>query len=104
MSACEKQRKGHVAKLQAMSKYVAKGYYIFEECNQGFIDFIAINNTGDIHLVEVKALAIRKTGKQKGIRINRILSDSQKDLNKKLKDKYGNLQVKIEYVDISEHC
>ena len=100
MSANEKHAKGHLAKNKLMNKWIKKGYYIYDECNQGPVDFIALNLNGDVRLVESKAESKRLTGKQKGKKINRILGPQQKKLNKNLKDK--TFQIKVEYADVDK--
>ena len=87
MSNNQKHRDGFVCKLKAMDWFVSKGYWIFDETNQGPIDFIAINIEGDIQFVECKKLAIRQGEWKPGTRINRVLSGKQKQLNKNFKGK-----------------
>jgi len=50
MSEVYKHRVGLQSKLRAMEHYVSKGYYVFDETNQGPIDFdIAIVPAGEYH-------------------------------------------------------
>jgi len=95
MSNNFKHRVGLQSKLKAMENYVSKGYYVFNETNQGPIDFIAINLEGDINFLECKTLARRKDGSK----INRILTDNQKKLNKIFNSK-GYPSIKIIYSEI----
>ena len=80
MSNNQKHRDGFVCKLKAMDWFVSKGYWIFDETNQGPIDFIAVNIEGDIQFVECKKLAIRQGEWKPGTRINRVLSYKQKQI------------------------
>ena len=80
MSEFYKHRVGLQSKLRAMEHYVSKGYYVFDETNQGPIDFVAVNLKGDVRFIECKAIARRKDGSK----INRILTDKQRKLNKEL--------------------
>ena len=94
MSAIFKHAKGHIAKLKLMQQYIKRGYYIYDECNQGPIDFIAVHPNGDIKLVECKAVSKRTDGSK----IFRILKKSQRELNKNLLNK--NIQIKVEHIDV----
>ena len=84
MSEFYKHRVGLQSKLRAMEHYVSKGYYVFDETNQGPIDFIAVNMDGDVKFIECKTVSRRKTGKYKGSKINRVLTKTQKKLNMNL--------------------
>ena len=96
MSQDFKHAKGHVAKLKLMQKYVSLGWYVYDECNQGPIDFIAVNPSGDVKFIECKSISRRSDGSK----IYRVLDDSQKKLNKKLKSK--GLQIAVEHVDVDK--
>tara|TARA_R110002110_G_scaffold324803_1_gene536837 strand:- start:923 stop:1189 length:267 start_codon:yes stop_codon:yes gene_type:complete len=63
-----------------MEQFVAEGFYVFDETNQGPIDFVAVNLKGDVQFIECKAIARRKDGSK----IHRILTDKQRKLNKEL--------------------
>ena len=80
MSDNLKHRIGLQAKLQIMEQFVSEGYYVFDETNQGPIDFVAVNLGGDVRFVECKATARRKDGSK----INRILTNRQRKLNNEL--------------------
>jgi|TARA_R110002020_G_scaffold135900_2_gene303346 hypothetical protein len=83
MSTNNKQREGLRCKLIAMKHFVEQGYYVFNETNQGPVDFIALNMKGDIKFIECKKLAKRGGLWRKGSRINRVLTERQKILNRK---------------------
>ena len=51
MSESFKQKQGLSAKLMAMKWFVDREYYVFDETNQGPIDFIAVNMKGDIQYI-----------------------------------------------------
>ena len=97
MSSVVQHRVGLQAKLKAMEYFVSKGYYIFDETNQGPVDFIAMNMEGDVQFIECKSLAKRSDGSK----IHRILSSKQKELNKNL-EKNNYPKIKIFYSDIGE--
>ena len=100
MSSNIRHAKGHIAKLQVQQKYIAKGFYIFEEANQGPIDFIAVHKDGTIKLVEVKAVSKRKNNSK----ISRPLDASQVALNKKLAKKHGkDFKIAVEYADVNSY-
>ena len=89
MSEAWKHREGLSCKLAAMKWFVDHEYYVFDETNQGPIDFIAINMHGDIKYVECKKLSRRKDGS----RIYRCLSEKQKRLVK------AGIHIDIVYLD-----
>ena len=95
MSANEKHAKGHLAKNKLMNQYIIKGYYIYDECNQGPVDFIALHPNGDMQLVESKSISRRKDGSK----IHRILGKSQRELNTNLKTKTFQITVQHANVD-----
>ena len=97
MSENKRHRIGLQSKLKSMGYYVSRGYYIFDETNQGPIDFIAINMEGDVKFVECKAISKRSDG----TKINRVLTDKQKKLNNKFKLK-GYPPIEIMYSDVKE--
>ena len=72
----------------AVSKYFAeKGYYIFTSITSSSspIDLIVINpETKHTLLLDVKSFSMRKKGKQKGVIINRSLTNEQKKLGVKI--------------------
>ena len=51
MSTNNKQREGLRCKLIAMKHFVEQGYYVFNETNQGPVDFIALKMKGDIKFI-----------------------------------------------------
>ena len=95
MSEFYKHRVGLQSKLRAMEHYVSEEYYVFDETNQGPIDFIAVNMEGDVKFVECKTISRRKDN----TKIHRILTDSQRKLNKNLLTSKAP-QVKVTYVDL----
>ena len=95
MSEFYKHRVGLQSKLRAMEHYVSQGYYVFDETNQGPIDFVAINMEGDVQFIECKTISRRKDN----TKIHRILKDNQKKLNENLLTSKAP-QVKLTYVDL----
>ena len=95
MSEYYKHRLGLQSKLRAMEHYVSKGYYVFDETNQGPIDFVAVNMEGDVQFIECKTISRRKDN----TKIHRILKDNQRKLNKNLLISKAP-QVKLTYVDL----
>ena len=91
MSDNRKHRMGYSSKLSAMKYFVDKEYFVFNETNTGPIDFIAVNSEGDIKLIECKTISRRSDGSK----ISRVLSNKQRELNKKL----GSLKIQLVYVD-----
>ena len=90
MSEAWKHREGLSCKLAAMKWFVDREYYVFDETNQGPIDFVAINMDGDIKYIECKKLARREDGSK----IYRCLTDKQKRLVK------TGINIDIVYVDM----
>ena len=90
MSDLQKHREGLSCKLAAMKWFIDREYYVFDETNQGPIDFVAINMDGDIKYIECKKLARRKDGSK----IGRCLTDKQKRLVK------TGINIDIVYVDM----
>jgi len=95
MSDFYKHRVGLQSKLRAMEHYVSKGYYVFDETNQGPIDFVAVNMEGDVQFIECKTISRRKDS----TKIHRILKDNQRKLNENLLTSKAP-QVKLTYVDL----
>ena len=89
MSESFKQKQGLSAKLMAMKWFVDREYYVFDETNQGPIDFIAVNMDGDIQYIECKKLSRRKDGSK----ISRVWSEKQNRLQAK------GIPIQIMYVD-----
>jgi len=90
MSEVHKHRHGLSCKLAAMKWFVDREYYVFDETNQGPIDFVAVNMEGDVKYIECKKLARRKDGSK----IYRVLSDKQKRLAS------SGLNIDMAYVDV----
>jgi len=97
MSNNIKHRVGLQSKLKIMEDLVSRGYYIFNETNQGPIDFVAVNMEGDVKFVECKTVSRRRNGSK----IHRILNESQRELNKKFNSK-GYPEIKIMYNETKE--
>ena len=78
----EKQQKGVASELIAEYYLTRAGYFVYTKKSvQSAVDLVAINPiTGEILLVDVKTVSIRKTAKKKGQIINRVLSEEQKRL------------------------
>ncbi len=53
--------RGDLAEYLAQMYFLSQGYYVFNNVSQhGFIDFVAINETGDIRKIDVKCITKRK--------------------------------------------
>tara|TARA_R110001583_G_scaffold86944_5_gene226912 strand:+ start:65 stop:397 length:333 start_codon:yes stop_codon:yes gene_type:complete len=89
MSESFKQKQGLSAKLMAMKWFVDREYYVFDETNQGPIDFIAVNMDGDVQYIECKMISRRKDGSK----ISRVCSEKQNRLKSK------GVPIQIMYVD-----
>ena len=73
----EKHGRGMIAVNLVHNFLIKQGYQVFsEDQSQGMIDMVAINEDGDMMLIDVKALARRTDG----TKINRILRPNQKQL------------------------
>jgi hypothetical protein len=84
-----KSAKGVMGELHIASKYIRKGYWVaMSMCPHCPFDLVIVDKKGRCKLIDAKTESIRKTGKQKGIKINRILNQKQKEMD-----------VEIEYVD-----
>ena len=71
---------------------IKQGYQVFnEDQSQGIIDMVAIDEEGDMLLIDVKALARRTDG----TKINRILRPNQKKLEDVLSTK-----IQLIYADV----
>tara|TARA_R110000744_G_scaffold328793_1_gene434361 strand:- start:161 stop:487 length:327 start_codon:yes stop_codon:yes gene_type:complete len=88
----DKHGRGMVAVNLVHSYLIKKGYQVFnEDQSQGIIDMVAINEEGDILLIDVKALARRTDG----TKINRILRSNQKKLEQIL-----GIKIQLIYADV----
>ena len=88
----EKHGRGMIAVNLVHNFLIQEGYQVFnEDHSQGLIDMVAIKEDGDVLFIDVKCLARRSDG----TRINRILRDKQKQLEKALQNK-----IQIIYADI----
>jgi Holliday junction resolvase-like predicted endonuclease len=88
----EKHGRGMIAVNLVHNYLIREGYQVFsEDQSQGMIDMVAINEDGDMMLIDVKALARRADG----TKINRILRPTQKKLEDAL-----NTKVQLIYADV----
>ena len=88
----EKHGRGMIAVNLVHNFLIKQGYQVFnEDQSQGMIDMVAINEEGDMLLIDVKALARRTDG----TKINRILRPNQKKLEDVFKTK-----VQLIYADV----
>jgi len=81
-----KTMKGQWAEFMAAGWLVTKGYLIYPKHQDNDpIDLVAVHrNTGKVLKIDVKSVSIRKTGRRKGDRINRVTSFAQKKIGVKL--------------------
>ena len=88
----DKHGRGMVAVNLVHNYLIKKGYQVFnEDQSQGIIDMVAINEEGDILLIDVKALARRTDG----TKINRIFRLNQKKLEQVL-----GIKIQLIYADV----
>jgi len=88
----EKHGRGMIAVNLVHNFLIQQGYQVFnEDQSQGIIDMVAINEEGDMLLIDVKALARRTDG----TKINRILRPNQKKLEDVLSTK-----IQLIYADV----
>ena len=84
-----KSATGVMGELAVASKYIKKGYWVaMSMCPQCPFDLVVVDKNGKCRLIDVKSISLRKTGRQKGLRIGRNLSNKQKEM-----------EITIEYVD-----
>lgn len=79
----KKHQLGTINEYKAAVYLASIGYYIFKSITSSTspIDIVAINpKNNECLYVDVKTVSIRKQGKKKGTRINRILTKEQKKL------------------------
>ena len=89
MGEISKSRKGVIGELTLASQYIKKGYWVaMSLCPQSPFDLVVVDKNGNCKLIDAKTNSLRKSGRQKGLRINRNLNSKQKKM-----------RVKIEYVD-----
>lgn len=85
----KKSAKGVAGELLVMIKYIKKGFYVSRSSDPLCpFDLVVVDKYGVCRLIDVKSISIRKTGKQKGTKINRHANATQKKM-----------KVSIEYVD-----
>jgi Holliday junction resolvase-like predicted endonuclease len=88
----DKHGRGMIAVNLVHNFLIKQGYQVFsEDQSQGMIDMVAINEDGDMMLIDVKALARRTDG----TKINRILRPNQKQLEDAL-----NTKIQLIYADV----
>jgi len=84
-----KSAKGVMGELAVATKYIRKGYWVaMAMCPQCPFDLVVVDKKGKCRLIDAKTVSIRKTGRQKGVKINRMLNQKQKEM-----------EIEIEYVD-----
>jgi len=94
----EKHGRGMIAVNLVHNFLIQQGYQVFnEDQSQGIIDMVAINEEGDILLIDVKALARRTDG----TKINRILKPNQKKLENVLNNKIQLIYADVETGEIN---
>ena len=88
----EKHGRGMIAVNLVHNFLIKQGYQVFnEDQSQGIIDMVAIDEEGDMLLIDVKALARRTDG----TKINRIIRPKQKKLEDAL-----NTKIQLIYADV----
>jgi Holliday junction resolvase-like predicted endonuclease len=88
----EKHGRGMIAVNLVHNFLIKQGYQVFnEDQSQGIIDMVAIDEEGDMLLIDVKALARRTDG----TKINRILRPNQKKLEDVL-----DIKIQLIYADV----
>ena len=92
-----KHQKGTSSELAAAKYLSDKGYYVFFRLSvTSPIDIVAVHHKKkEVLLIDVKTVSIRKTGRQKGTRINRKTTIQQKLLGVKILYYYGNNKFKF---------
>jgi len=94
----EKHGRGMIAVNLVHNFLIKQGYQVFnEDQSQGIIDMVAINEDGDMLLIDVKALARRTDG----TKINRILRTNQKKLEDALSTKIQLIYADVETGEIN---
>ena len=94
----EKHGRGMIAVNLVHNFLIQQGYQVFnEDQSQGIIDMVAINEEGDMLLIDVKALARRTDG----TKINRILRPNQKKLEDVLSTKIQLIYADVETGEIN---
>jgi len=88
----EKHGRGEVASLILHAHLIKEGYQVLkEDGSQGAIDLVAIHlETGEVRFFDVKCISRR----QDGTKVNRILSERQRQL-----ETNGNICIELAYVD-----
>jgi len=78
----QKHLDGDICEAIVAAKLIARGYYVFRSHHgRGPVDIIAINDDGEILLLDVKKDKLRRNpGRKYASRINRVRSDAQKKL------------------------
>ena len=82
-----KHQKGTAAELVVAQYLVQQGYFVFSPVvhQNGPVDLVAINELGDVLLIDAKSEAKRANpGRKKQTRINRVLSNTQRRLSVRL--------------------
>jgi|TARA_R110002020_G_C15966028_1_gene747033 Holliday junction resolvase-like predicted endonuclease len=79
-----KAQKGTIGEYQAIVDLTKQGYYVALACNpQCPFDLVAVNDNGDIRLIDVKSNTYRKKSKKtykKSLKIYRCPTKKQKQL------------------------
>ena len=92
----KKHQKGVLNEQRAILYLIKKGFTVFQNLfGRGNVDIDAIKDN-KVKLYDVKSVSVRKTGKQKGITINRIPTKQQAELGVELLlvDEQGNCKIK----------
>jgi len=91
-----KHQKGVLNEQRAILYLIKKGFTVFRNLfGRGIVDIVAIKNN-KVKLYDVKSVSVRKSGKQKGVTINRIPTKQQIELGVELLlvDEQGNCKIK----------
>ena len=87
MANLSKSAKGTLSELKAITKLTKQGYWVAKSVDpQCPFDIVAVDNCGKIKLIDVKTITYRKkyrkkTWKKRSLKIYRIPTKKQKELN-----------------------
>ena len=93
-------QKGNLSEAIALMWLVKKGNLVFKTIHDtGCVDIVTLDENGVIHLYDVKTVCIRQSGKLKGKKINRPLSQLQRKLGVEIL----NVNLKTEECYVTKH-
>ena len=81
----EKSKKGTIMELECMVEYIKKGYWVAKACDpQCPFDLVAVSQTGQVTLLDIKTNTYRKHKKSYRRKIWRTPTAKQKKLGIKI--------------------